>query len=94
MSTKKSRTPRGRENQCIALAYDLVETRLREGTATSQETVHFLKLATRREELELEKLRSENELLKAKTEAVESSKEVKELFLQATDAMRLYSGEQ
>ena len=48
-TTRKVRpalTPEARENQLIALATDLVEKRLIEGTASSQETTHFLKLAT------------------------------------------------
>lgn len=39
-------TPEARENQMISLAMDLVEKRIREGTASSAETTHFLKLAT------------------------------------------------
>jgi hypothetical protein len=42
-------TPEAKENQMISLAMDLVEKRLREGTASSQETTHFLKLATTKE---------------------------------------------
>ena len=38
-------SPETRENQLISLAYDLVEERLLNGTATSQETTYFLKLA-------------------------------------------------
>ena len=34
-----ARSPETRENQLISLAYDLVEERLRNGTATSAETV-------------------------------------------------------
>ena len=34
-------TPEARQNQLIALATDLVEKRLIEGTASSQETTHF-----------------------------------------------------
>ena len=37
-------TPEARENQLIALAVDLVEKRLIEGTASSKETTHLLKL--------------------------------------------------
>ena len=36
--------PDAREQQLIAKAYNLVEKRLDEGTASSQETTHFLKL--------------------------------------------------
>jgi hypothetical protein len=75
----------------VAYAYDLVEKRLREGTASSQETTHFLKLGSQREKLELEKLRKENELLKAKTEAIESEQERAEMYRNAIEAMRRYS---
>ena len=49
-------SPEVRENQMISLAMDLVEKRLREGTASSAETTHFLKLATVKSELEKKKL--------------------------------------
>ena len=54
-TTRKSRpalTPEARENQLIAKAYDLVEQRLDDGTATSQETTHFLKLGSAKAKLE------------------------------------------
>ena len=44
-TTRKIRpalTPEARENQMIALAVDLVEQRLLDGTASSQQTTHFL----------------------------------------------------
>ena len=73
-------TPEARENQLIALAVDLVEQRLREGTASSQETTHFLKLGSMKNRLEMEKLEEENKLLKAKTESIQSQKRVEELY--------------
>lgn len=85
-------TPEGREDQMIGLAVDLAEKQLREGTASSQVITHFLKLATTRESLEREKLRHENELLKAKTEVLQSAKHVEELYEKAIAAMRSYSG--
>lgn len=45
-TTKRIRpalTPEARQNQLISLAIDLVEKRLIEGTASSQETTHFFK---------------------------------------------------
>lgn len=86
-------TPEARENQMIALAVDLAEKQLIEGTASSQVITHFLKLATTRERLEKEKLEKENELLRAKTEAIESAKRVEELYSDALRAMRSYRGE-
>lgn len=86
-------TPEARENQMIALAVDLAEKQLIEGTASSQVITHFLKLATTRERLEKEKLEKENELLRAKTEAIESAKRVEELYSDALKAMRSYRGD-
>lgn len=86
-------TPEARENQMIALAVDLVEQRLLDGTASSQETTHFLKLGSMKNRLEMEKLQEENRLLKAKTEALQSAKRVEELYSEAIKAMRRYSGQ-
>lgn len=77
----------------ISLAVDLAERQLREGTASAQVITHFLKLATTREQLEKEKLARENELLRAKTEALESAKRVEELYANALSAMKTYSGQ-
>lgn len=87
-------TPEARENQLIALAVDLVEQRLLDGTASSQETTHFLKLGSMRNRLEMEKLEEENRLLKAKTESIQSQKKSEELFLEAINAFRSYSGKE
>lgn len=86
-------TPEARENQMIALAVDLVEQRLLDGTASSQETTHFLKLGSMKNRLEMEKLQEENRLLKAKTEALQSAKRVEELYADAIKAMQRYSGQ-
>ena len=94
-TTRKIRpalTPEARENQMIALAVDLVEQRLLDGTASSQETTHFLKLGSMKNRLEMEKLQEENRLLKARTEALQSAKRVEELYSEAIKAMRRYSG--
>ena len=85
-------TPEGRENQMISLAVDLVEQRLRDGTASAQETVHFLKLASRKAKLEAERAELENELIKAKTQAIHDQADLKILYKEAIDAMRRYSG--
>lgn len=95
-STKSSRpfmTPEGQENHLISLANNLVEQRLLDGTASSQEVTHFLKLGSTKEKLEREKLEEENKLLRAKTEALQSQKQVEVLYKEALDAMRRYSGQ-
>lgn len=86
-------TPEARENQLIALAVDLAEQQLSEGTASSQVISHYLKLASSKERLEKERLTHEVELLKAKTEAIHSAKRVEELYKEALNAMKEYSGQ-
>lgn len=85
-------TPEGRENQLIAQAVDLAEKQLRDGTASAQVISHYLKLGSSREKLEQERLAQEVGLLKVKAEAMESAKRVEELYGQALNAMRAYSG--
>lgn len=85
-------TPEARENQLISLAIDLVEQRLMDGTASSQETTHFLKLATNKAKLERERFELENELIRAKTQALRDQADMKVLYANAIAAMRMYSG--
>lgn len=85
-------TPEARENQLISLAIDLVEQRLIDGTASSQETTHFLKLATSKAKLERERAELENELIKAKTQNLRDQADMKTLYAEAIAAMRRYSG--
>lgn len=85
-------TPEARENQLISLAIDLVEQRLIDGTASSQETTHFLKLASRKAKLEAERAELENELIKAKTQAIHDQADMKTLYQDAIKAMQRYSG--
>lgn len=85
-------TPEARWSQMTALAMDLVEQRLRDGTASSQETTQFLKHASLKAQAELEKIKLENELTVAKTKALERDDEMKELCENAIRAMRNYQG--
>lgn len=86
-------SPEARENQMISLAVDLAEQQLRDGTASSQVITHFLKLGTSRAELEKEKIKRENELLRVKAESFESQKRMEELYANAINAMRNYAGQ-
>lgn len=86
-------TPEARENQLIALAVDLAEEQLSQGTASSQVITHYLKMGSTKERIEKEILEKQKELLQAKTEAIQSAKRVEELYTNALDAMRSYSGQ-
>ena len=74
------------------MAMDLVEQRLLDGTASSQETTYFLKLGSPKNELELEKLREENKMLQAKTKSIEASEETEKKYQEVIDAIRTYPG--
>lgn len=86
-TTKRIRpalTPEARQNQLISLAIDLVEKRLIEGTASSQETTHFLKLASTKAHLEEQILEKQKDLIEAKTKSLQSTERIEEL-LQRSD---------
>ncbi len=87
-----AKTPEARENQMISLAMDLVEKRLMNGSASSQETTHFLKLGSIKERIEKEILEKQKDLIIAKTESIQSAKRIEELYINALNAMRSYSG--
>lgn len=90
---KPALSPEARENQMIALAMDLAEQRLRDGTASSQEVTHFLKLASSKERLEKEIMEKQKALIEAKTNAYASSEEIKSLYADAMAAFRSYNGQ-
>lgn len=88
-----ARTVEGRENQLISLADRLAEKRLRDGTASAQEIVYFLKAGSTKEKLEKERIMNENLLLSAKVEQINSGQRIEELYKDALGAMREYKGE-
>ena len=90
--SRPATTPEGRENQMIALAIDVAEQQLRDGTASSQVITHYLKLGSSKEKLEQEIMQLQKELIEAKTDAIKSQKRVDELYADAIAAMRSYSG--
>lgn len=95
ISSRKMRPaldPEARTNQLIALATDLVEQRLRDGTASSQETTHFLKQATAKYQLELELAKEQKELMSAKKDQLRSEEKMEKLMVEAISAIRDYQG--
>jgi hypothetical protein len=83
-------TPQAREDQLIAMAYDEVERRISEGIATGPELVHFLRMGSTKGRLEKELLERENELMQAKTEAINTQKRIEELYSEAIAAVGSY----
>lgn len=89
---RAARNPETRLNQLVSLAVDLVEQRLIDGTATSQETTTIIKYASSKSRLETEMMEEQINLMKAKREAIESSKKSDEMYEKALEAMRAYNG--
>jgi hypothetical protein len=85
-------SPEARQNQLIALAVDLAEKQLLEGTASAQVITHYLKLGSSKEKLEKELLEQQKAFVAAKTESYQTAKHIEEPYGQALDAMRIYSG--
>lgn len=89
-------TPEARENQLIALATNLAEKQLREGTASSQVITHYLKLGSTKERLEKELMMKQKDFVEAKTESIKTAKESEEnlarMYRDVMEAMQLYSG--
>ena len=93
-SMRPGLTPEARENQLIFLATELAEKQLREGTASSQVITHYLKLGSTKEKIEKEILTEQKKLITAKTEALQSTKRIEELYADAISAMRSYGGQE
>lgn len=87
-------SPEAREKQMISLAVDLAEQQLLDGTASSQVITHYLKLGSTRERIENEIKEKQKELISAKTEAIQSAKRIEELYTDALNAMKNYSGQE
>lgn len=85
-------TVESRENRMISLAIDCAEQQLRDGTASSQVIVHYLKLGSSKDRLEKEIMKRQEELLAAKTEAINATRNSDEKYNMVIDALKRYSG--
>lgn len=87
-------TPEQRNNQLIAMSFDAAEDMIASGKATSQLLTHFLKQGTVRDAKEVAKLELEAQLLRARTDSIAASEDVRELYQEAIAAMTEYKGGQ
>lgn len=79
-----------REQQLISMAMDRAEQKFLDGTASDSLTIHFLRLATTKAELEKKKIEHEILKMNAQTNSIESSARIEELYLGAMEAMKRY----
>lgn len=94
VSRRPSMTPEGRENEVVAMAYDMAEEQIRNRTASSQVLTYFLKMGASRERIEREILAEQKKLVSAKTEAIESEKKDRVDYEKVLSAMKRYSGDE
>lgn len=92
LKSRPALTLEASETENIALAINEAKRQLRNHTASSQVIVHYLRLGTVERELELEKMRRENELLEAKTKSIRDSARSSESSERALAAFKRYSG--
>ena len=95
-SSRKMRpalSPEAEENQMISLAMDLAKQQLQDGTASSQLITEFVKRGSTKARIEQEILEKQKELIEAKTQSLQSAQRIEELYENALDAMRNYSGQ-
>lgn len=85
-------TEEAREQLNVALAMDLAEKQLREGTASSQVITHFLKIGSIKEHYEQQLLQMNIELAKAKTDLLKAQQQGEEKFNAALEAFKRYQG--
>lgn len=84
-------TDESRLNYLASLALDVAEQQLLKGTASPLIITQLIRQGNPRAQLEREKLERENELLRAKTQAIESAGNEEEMYKNAVEAMRRYS---
>lgn len=89
---RRAMTPEEREAQLISLTMDVVEDRIRNGKASSQELVHFLRAGSNKERFEAKKLELELQLVQAKTENLRLQQKNDEMYTEALKAFKRYSG--
>lgn len=85
-------TDEQREKRLCDLALTVAEERMRNGTATSAEICHFLRIATEKSKQEQEELRCKTELLKAKTQAIADAEKSNVDYAKVIEALTRYSG--
>lgn len=90
---RKALSPEARLNQLIALSLDLIERQIIEGTVSASVLTQILKMGSAKEELEIEKLRSDTKLSNAKVVSIENTQRAEENYKLVLEALRGYRGE-
>lgn len=79
------------EDELVFLAVNLARERLIDKSASNQLVAEIIRLGTAKERLQKEKLQKENELLKAKTDALVYNKANEQFYAKVLSAMHEYA---
>ena len=90
--SRAATTPEAREAEISSAAYDLAEKQIQNGTASAQVISHFLKAGSVREQLEQQRLRTEQALAEARIQELKDRPKFEALMVDAINAMRTYQG--
>lgn len=85
-------TPEAEDNELIALAIRQAKQQLKDGTASSQLVHHFVQRGSPKARLEQKKLEREIALIDAKIESLKQADHMEELYNNAINALKEYSG--
>ena len=88
---RPAESPEARENQLIALAVNLAEKQLRDGSASPSVINHYLKMASTREKIERQMLEKQAALLDAKAQNIADSKDNEQIAKAALEALKSYN---
>lgn len=88
-----ARTRERRVQQLVLQAENLIEERIRNGTASPTETVAIVRLGTELERANIERIKMQTGYLAAQKAKAESETVREELFTNAMKAMSVYKGE-
>lgn len=95
---KKKQAPamsaEAQEKKLVNAAYKLAEERILDGTASSQIISHFLQMGSPKHAEEVGLLRARKSHIEAQTKAIVAGERDSEMFENAINAMRRYSGGQ
>ena len=84
-------TEESQESKLVSLAFRQAQTQLEEGIASSQIVVHFLRLGSKRADLEMRKIELEGLLIEEKIAAEKSGQQIQELYLEVVKALKSYT---
>lgn len=90
--SREGKTVEAKERHLVALAVNQAEKMLEEGKAPPAVLMHYLRLGASDYPLRKERLERQNDLFKAKTDALERQDNLEEITKNAIEAMQRYSG--